>query len=552
MNHYELLCVDANASGDDIKRAYFRMVKKFTPEKDPVAFMSIRRAYEILSDGDARKKYDLTLSLYRDVPDKAIAAILESNDFLKKGLIDDAINALTNARLSEKAARNAISRELCVTYMAAGKPGKAVKIAEELAIRNPGEAKYHRLALMAYLNRGWIKKAVARKAALDRLDPGNEDNALPFHEDWPIMPTAIADEIVKAEMYGKKAPSLCFHQLLDSIRSAADNGDIDDEDPSGPFGNLFYGDKNMDAKMEIPRPYKQISLLDLTDDEDGGDLDDGDENGDDEYGDDEDRAPDGAENQATNQSQEQKNTQKGSRAINWNNPAGVAQKFAEHTDGIDDDKRERIIFYIESVLLKTIFNYDRYDILPHIDQAIKNLGCEYLFETPQYVNLLPGKTALDAVRAGMPKKLAALAMARVFCASDYCTETDKREYGHEAFLLECEIIADSSRCKPYLSRMKSEYGILYSFCAAFFDQIQRSAESKLFNEMERRIPKLKDYEQRMDFDWLGEDDGQDEDGDGYVSEPVRVVKVGRNEPCPCGSGKKYKKCCGAIGNYERE
>ncbi|MCT2535512.1 SEC-C metal-binding domain-containing protein [Aquibacillus koreensis] len=24
----------------------------------------------------------------------------------------------------------------------------------------------------------------------------------------------------------------------------------------------------------------------------------------------------------------------------------------------------------------------------------------------------------------------------------------------------------------------------------------------------------------------------------------KVVKIGRNEPCPCGSGKKYKKCCG--------
>jgi uncharacterized protein len=23
------------------------------------------------------------------------------------------------------------------------------------------------------------------------------------------------------------------------------------------------------------------------------------------------------------------------------------------------------------------------------------------------------------------------------------------------------------------------------------------------------------------------------------------AKVGRNDPCPCGSGKKYKKCCGA-------
>jgi SEC-C motif-containing protein len=26
--------------------------------------------------------------------------------------------------------------------------------------------------------------------------------------------------------------------------------------------------------------------------------------------------------------------------------------------------------------------------------------------------------------------------------------------------------------------------------------------------------------------------------------PAVSQKVGRNEPCPCGSGKKYKKCCG--------
>ncbi len=28
------------------------------------------------------------------------------------------------------------------------------------------------------------------------------------------------------------------------------------------------------------------------------------------------------------------------------------------------------------------------------------------------------------------------------------------------------------------------------------------------------------------------------------SEPKHVNKIGRNDPCPCGSGKKYKKCCG--------
>jgi len=26
-----------------------------------------------------------------------------------------------------------------------------------------------------------------------------------------------------------------------------------------------------------------------------------------------------------------------------------------------------------------------------------------------------------------------------------------------------------------------------------------------------------------------------------------TAKIGRNDPCPCGSGKKYKKCCGAQG-----
>ncbi|MDL2317435.1 SEC-C domain-containing protein [Desulfovibrio sp. OttesenSCG-928-A18] len=37
------------------------------------------------------------------------------------------------------------------------------------------------------------------------------------------------------------------------------------------------------------------------------------------------------------------------------------------------------------------------------------------------------------------------------------------------------------------------------------------------------------------------------DGDVYGQEPFRREgpRVGRNDPCPCGSGKKFKKCCGA-------
>jgi SWIM/SEC-C metal-binding protein len=29
-----------------------------------------------------------------------------------------------------------------------------------------------------------------------------------------------------------------------------------------------------------------------------------------------------------------------------------------------------------------------------------------------------------------------------------------------------------------------------------------------------------------------------------IKTKIAEKKVGRNEPCPCGSGKKYKRCCG--------
>jgi len=38
------------------------------------------------------------------------------------------------------------------------------------------------------------------------------------------------------------------------------------------------------------------------------------------------------------------------------------------------------------------------------------------------------------------------------------------------------------------------------------------------------------------------------------NQPIKTEKVGRNDPCPCGSGKKYKKCCGreALETNEEE
>ena len=37
-------------------------------------------------------------------------------------------------------------------------------------------------------------------------------------------------------------------------------------------------------------------------------------------------------------------------------------------------------------------------------------------------------------------------------------------------------------------------------------------------------------------------------GPPQLRQPIKTEKkVGRNDPCSCGSGNKYKKCCGQVG-----
>ena len=48
------------------------------------------------------------------------------------------------------------------------------------------------------------------------------------------------------------------------------------------------------------------------------------------------------------------------------------------------------------------------------------------------------------------------------------------------------------------------------------------------------------------YDESGEESGSPSEPSQQTIDPIvnQQPKVGRNDPCPCGSGKKYKKCCG--------
>ncbi len=54
----------------------------------------------------------------------------------------------------------------------------------------------------------------------------------------------------------------------------------------------------------------------------------------------------------------------------------------------------------------------------------------------------------------------------------------------------------------------------------------------------------KDQEIKRERVAKGMVEGVGGDGSRPKRQPRKVVKIGRNDPCPCGSGKKYKVCCG--------
>src|SRR5581483_3504495 len=82
------------------------------------------------------------------------------------------------------------------------------------------------------------------------------------------------------------------------------------------------------------------------------------------------------------------------------------------------------------------------------------------------------------------------------------------------------------------------------------DRIEEEALKFLFlmepaqEEQQAREIERKQQKQEKEMVLTGADDGSSNNGTKTV---VRAgAKVGRNDPCPCGSGKKYKKCHGAA------
>ena len=116
----------------------------------------------------------------------------------------------------------------------------------------------------------------------------------------------------------------------------------------------------------------------------------------------------------------------------------------------------------------------------------------------------------------------------------YAQKNPKQEYKRESFAL----------FEALLQRLKYEVIRFLSHV-----QVQRSDEAAVI-EQQRREAAAK---QKMAFEHADARPAVPTDQAPTAEEPVAPQpitraqpKVGRNDPCPCGSGKKYKQCHGAL------
>jgi len=151
-SHYDVLGVSEDASQDDIKSAFFELVREHPPEQDPDAYQQLREAYDVLSDPVSRREYD-TMAQHGD----EIEALQEEAEALLNQdppATKTAIKKLKRATVlgpDISLLRNMLGN----AYLMDGQPEEALTQFDEAVDLNPDNEAHH-------LNRGYALRELER------------------------------------------------------------------------------------------------------------------------------------------------------------------------------------------------------------------------------------------------------------------------------------------------------------------------------------------------------------------------------------------------------
>jgi curved DNA-binding protein CbpA len=449
-NHYDLLGIEQTAGPQEIKRAYFTLVRQYPPERFPEEFKRLRTAYETLSDEQRRAAYDKNGLLPEDIA----LLVQEARNACLHGKYSQALK-LYRAILNRHPALAMIMKEYAMTLEKTGKKKEAMKTREALCELAPDNAEYTYDLAWAYEKRGWDRKALARYKRTLEIDGGSAAS-------W----SAIIDYHIKARKW-EEARKVCAEAI-----------EVVKEKDSG---TLYL--------------YSQAFSLEPT--------------------------TASAEDHLKNIVRLMRS---GRQEILNEGEMAVSHLLNFCLTAMPDEMR--FFPYIEQMM----------ELLPHarkgLDEPFREAKSRYDIEN------------LD--KDGFSDIFHDLLWIQL---GGYDIDEDAKDDDHESaknnkIAMECIILDERKTYFPQLLRLKKEYPHLYELHRTFFDEaLSASNPEKMLRQRTKILSK-------HNLSFAGSQDvggyGDEED----FPEPVQTVrreqpKVGRNDPCPCGSGKKYKKCCGA-------
>lgn len=477
MDHYTLLDISSNAGEAEIKKAYFKKIRKFPPDKYPEEFKKIKEAYNILQNADSRKSYDCLSAippLFQDMyesatknleydPDKAVSICKEA---IKKGAPKEIFLSL-----------------LGELHLENSETGKAVKVYEELTALCPQEVSYKVKLAEAYSLRGFTNKALVLFQELYKS--GNRD---PY----------FLSEYSKTSKLTDKEKIKVSHELMGQCPELTrDNLDY----VLDAFEIILDKCKNFSLSM-VKKEYNFII----------------------EY--------------------IQHNKQK--LHMFSSDIAGILQVFdMQYSQTVH--KTGCVARLLEEIKSATVI--ESKDVKDMVDFLELRIESEDARQDKRLGELID-----DAYKLYFQKKKGSWMLSQI---SDKFTNSMKSMLNSEMEKEELDIkfamLLGMPDFNKELDILKAEYPKLTAELKEFLDEIENTSNlNYLKNKIEKKLVKKLGYPNGATLKKAEKDSkgGMDESHyvyeSDYESEPYRreEKKIGRNDPCPCGSGKKYKHCCG--------
>ncbi|MDR1157668.1 MAG: DnaJ domain-containing protein [Oscillospiraceae bacterium] len=434
-NYYEWFGVEKTADAQQIKRAYYTLVKKYPPERFPEEYKRLRAAYDILSNERKRAAYDQNRSL-----PKLAAYLFEQAENLERlgrhaqaaDVYEQTLKLHPELTQAQAALARAFERQ--------GKIGKAISTWEKLCKKEPRNAEYAYKLALDYDHRGWNKKAHAQYRQALELDGGNAEYwgaLLNFHQNSP--------DRAEAQLVCERGLRAMEERGIESIRLYA-------------HAAVFHAQSDMEAAERYLDKIVRVMRAG------GGQHED------------------------------------------------PAQTVCFLLESAREMHKPAFVKYIQEMAA----------MLPHIDADLQ----EQLAEANRVVEIE------SLMEHGFPSLFHDLfATLNNDCDCEQCKLN--------LVAMEAHILAEKNAYRSKLLRLRKEYPHLYALHADFFNQVLHTRDTQKLLYWRMKILTKEGWD-------LAEFDDNEESGPPTPTQTVRRTgpKIGRNDPCPCGSGKKYKKCCG--------